>query len=51
MATTPAATEKLLSIPVLAARENLLYSEAYSRVLRGDFGKPIRVGLRWFVAP
>ena len=45
---TPAAAEQLLSVPVIAARENLRYGEAYSRLLRGDFGPPVRVGTRWF---
>ena len=45
---TLVAADNLLSAPVIAAREGITYASAYARLLRGDWGHPVRIGSRWY---
>jgi hypothetical protein len=42
--------DELIGLPDLAIRFQQDYRLTYSRVLRGEFGKPVRKGGRWYVA-
>jgi len=42
--------QAMIGLPDLAIRLRLDYRLMYSKVLKGDFGQPIRKGGRWFVS-